>query len=439
VFAFGGIHAAALVLPALACLGLAAACRPALFGQAATPALDWALLVLLAAAALQLAPLPRPLVSHVSPAALQAERAFSLVPPAGVRPLTINARDSAAAWLLLLGFILLFVTARRTFERGGVRTFVRIVAVMGLVLAGIALAQDATARGLMYWRFAPAREGPRPFGPFINRNHFATWAMMAVPLSAGYLAARAAARPHRRGAGWRRNVLTALDGRAWMLVASSVLLIVGTAASLSRSGLIGLTAAMLCSSLLMTSGAPASRRPAPRAAAYFILMAVAGTLGILTEVGPAAIAGRFGASGTALADRLAIWHDTLPVVRAFWLTGTGLGTFQAAMAVYQHSKPEVIFNQAHNHYLQVAAEGGLLVAIPAWLAFAALLKAGWDSLRVDQSPMYYIRAGAASGLAGVAVQSLWETGLTIPANAALAAVLAAILVHVPPRTAAVGR
>ena len=47
--------------------------------------------------------------------------------------------------------------------------------------------------------------------------------------------------------------------------------------------------------------------------------------------------------------------------------------------------------------------------------------------------MFWVRTGAASGLAGVAVQSLWETGLTTPANAALAAVLAAIVIHVPGR------
>jgi O-antigen ligase len=170
-----------------------------------------------------------------------------------------------------------------------------------------------------------------------------------------------------------------------------------------------------------------------RAAAYFGVLAVAAAVGIATEVGPTVLAGRFGASGVALADRLAIWHDTLPVLKDFWLTGTGVGTFQTAMAVYQRSKPEVIFNQAHNHYLQVAAEGGLLVCVPLWLAVSGFVRAAWIRMRGDRSPMYFLRAGAAAGLAGVAVQSVWETGLTIPANAALAAVLAAIVLHVPSR------
>jgi hypothetical protein len=50
-------------------------------------------------------------------------------------------------------------------------------------------------------------------------------------------------------------------------------------------------------------------------------------------------------------------------------------------------------------------------------------------LRADMSGMYWIRAGAVCGLAGVAAQSVWDTGLTAPANAFLAAITAAIVVH----------
>ena len=43
-----------------------------------------------------------------------------------------------------------------------------------------------------------------------------------------------------------------------------------------------------------------------------------------------------------------------------------------------------------------------------------------------------MRAGAAAGLLGIAVQSLWEVSLVMPANAVLAAVLAALAVHERP-------
>jgi O-antigen ligase len=97
--------------------------------------------------------------------------------------------------------------------------------------------------------------------------------------------------------------------------------------------------------------------------------------------------------------------------------------------------PGVIFNQAHNHYLQVVSEGGLLVGIPALLMVVAFVREARARLDADRSGMFWVRAGAASGLCGVAVQSLLETGLTTPANAALAAVAAAIVTHVPPRVA----
>jgi O-antigen ligase len=60
-------------------------------------------------------------------------------------------------------------------------------------------------------------------------------------------------------------------------------------------------------------------------------------------------------------SRTAIWRESLPIARDFWLTGSGAGTFSDAMIVYQESRVWVgsmrrwaHFNNAHSHYLQVA-------------------------------------------------------------------------------------
>ena len=47
----------------------------------------------------------------------------------------------------------------------------------------------------------------------------------------------------------------------------------------------------------------------------------------------------------------------------FWLTGVGAGAFQRGMLVYQEGSRLFFFNQAHNEYLQLLAEGGLLVVV----------------------------------------------------------------------------
>jgi O-antigen ligase len=171
--------------------------------------------------------------------------------------------------------------------------------------------------------------------------------------------------------------------------------------------------------------------------AFFVGAAAAlSILVVALRVDPAVVSGRFASAGVGIADRFLIWRDTVDVVRDFWLTGTGVGTYQVSMAVYQQTMPGVIFNQAHNHYLQVISEGGILVGIPAALMLVVFAREAHSRLLADRSGMFWLRAGAASGLCGVAVQSFLETGLTTPANAALAAVAAAILTHVPPRAVA---
>ena len=116
-------------------------------------------------------------------------------------------------------------------------------------------------------------------------------------------------------------------------------------------------------------------------------------------------------------------------MRDFWLTGTGAGTYQTAMLSYQRADRNVQFNQAHNHYLQATAEGGLgLVSLVAAL-LVVLVRTIRRRLREEWAGTSWIRAGAACGLFAAALQGIWETGLVMPANAALAAVLAAIATH----------
>jgi O-antigen ligase len=171
------------------------------------------------------------------------------------------------------------------------------------------------------------------------------------------------------------------------------------------------------------------RRPDASRYWWFVIAAggAAGAATLWSDVG--AIAERIAGLGVAVEGRVRIWRDTLPILRDFWMTGTGAGTYQRAMLLYQQSDRLWYFNQAHNHYLQIAAEGGLLLCAAAATAFAAYLRRAFHHLVDDRSGMFWLRAGALCGLGAVALQSLWETGLTMPANAVLAAILAAVVVH----------
>jgi O-antigen ligase len=121
------------------------------------------------------------------------------------------------------------------------------------------------------------------------------------------------------------------------------------------------------------------------------------------------------------------------MARDFAMAGVGVGAFVRGMLVYQESTRLIFINHAHNEYLQILVEGGVLLAAPVLMALVAGGREVARELRADPTPMFWIRAGAAAGLAAAAVQGLWDTGLRMPANAALFALIAAIALHEPPR------
>ncbi len=415
--AFGGAYGWS-VAPLLAgAIALAVASPPR--ADATTRTLDLALGGVAAAVALQLVPVPPAVAGWLSPAraTLVEARSLALAPPSWA-PLSIDAAGTAYALAVLAAALLTFVACRRLFAHRGVREVCRAIAWLGLGLACAGMLQRAASGDLIYGFWLPVDRGALPFGPFVNRNHAATWLVMGVSVCGGYLMARL----HRPGSHHRR-VLSADSRMVWLAIAGTTM-VIGLGVTLSRSGALALAAAA------MVWLAVGHRRLGRQGAAWLVAVPVAAGAVLVSLGQSAALVSRAvdGAVGGP-PGRFAIWRDTLTAAHDFWLTGAGAGTYAQLMMFYQTADRAYYFNQAHNHYLQVVAEGGLLLAAPVALALLVLVGLAVARLRDDGSGVFWIRLGAAAGLAGVALQSGWETGLRLPANAELAAVLAALLLH----------
>ena len=219
----------------------------------------------------------------------------------------------------------------------------------------------------------------------------------------------------------------ATDGRSLILVLATFLLLVIVAVGASRSTML----ALACAAGYVALAAP--RRDGFRQSSWWPLaIALAAALGVIAFADLDRLLSRLEETRQlGLAHRIDIWRDSLGIIRDFPLTGTGAGTFSTAMRLYQTTDRTYYWNEAHNHYVQVAAEGGALLVIPSLVALASLTARGLRALRRSDDPLHWIRLGASASLVAVAIQSIWETGLTLPANGMLAAVAAAILVHVP--------
>ncbi len=418
--AFGGVYPWAY----LAWLGgcaLLVLVSPPRFGHG-TRLLDSALGLILLAGLFQTVPMPRSVAGVIAPGALALRREITLGAMPGSVPLSIDPRATWQGLAVFAAAVFVYWAARRTFGSAGVRLVARAIGWLGLLLACGAVVQLGASPNRIYGFWTPRDAGAVPFGPFVNRNHAATWLVMAIPLCFGYLLARlrsAGARPEPRLAAYRQ----ALDARTVWLVGSATVMLIALAISLSRSGMIAIACAAAIAALLGRSRLDSARRAWAAAAVLVAALAVLQFADVL------AVADRFGQSPHGAAGRLHIWRDTLELSRAVWPTGSGIGTFQRAMTVFQTGDRTYYFNYAHNHYLQVAAEGGVLLSVPVIVGLAAFACTARARLLAETSGLFWMRAGAATGLLAAAVQSLWETGLRLPANAALAAVLAAIVTH----------
>ncbi len=156
-------------------------------------------------------------------------------------------------------------------------------------------------------------------------------------------------------------------------------------------------------------------------------------LGATAWAGSDLILSRFQAAPGEIHGRLGAWSDTIDIIQDFPIFGVGLGGYRRAMLIYQTTDRSTMYAQAHNDYLQLAAEGGLLVTIPAIALAAIVLVDARRRFAVgDTDPMaYWLRRGAAAGLLGIAAQSLVDFSLQMPGNTLLFVVLLAIVLHRP--------
>lgn len=430
IFAFGAVYAwSAVPLIALAAL-LVARVPPTSGSTRDTRTLDGCLLGSVAAVALQLLPLPAAVRTAVSPHADHVVSALELLPDHADawRPISISPAATAYAFALISTALVVFWTTRRCASHGRARWIVRQIAFTGFAAALIAIAFRARGNPtLIYGFWHPIDDGAHPFGPFVNRNHFATWVLMACPLAIGYVAATFKTVKGVRPAG---AVLVAAlkwfgTGAAWVS-AATVVMIIALLVSTSRSGVIALLGTLLGVATL--AHGRFTRRTAFLSVTAVVIIAAITSAYADTR----ALVDRFeGVRETGTEGRTQIWHDTIDVIRDFPLTGVGIGGYPHAMLLYQQGDRSRFANQAHNQYLHLVGEGGLLVGLPAALSIVAFVRLFRTRLAQDRSSMVWLRIGAVAAICAVAIQGLWETGLRIPANGILFAVAAGIAVHRP--------
>ena len=428
--AFGAVYRWAFIPLFAGCAVLATACllKRNRSGKS-DPSLALAFGGMITAAAVQLIPLPAPALRSVSPNTDALLNNYVVGYPASVQrhALSIDPQLTAVALAGTVVLSLLLLGLYRAIDRNDLSHIIRGLAVLGGLLALCGIVQKALWNGRIYGVWQPVEQG-LPFGPFVNRNHFAGWTLMAMPTTVGYLIARTTHGMRRVRRDWRSRIvwLSSLEASETILIAFAVLLMaLGLTMSMSRSGTLGLIGALMLSAFFVIRHRAASAARRGILATYFVVVAI-------TAVGWAGVdrlMARFGENDPlTFGNRTGIWSDSLRIVSDFPVFGTGLNTYGVATLFYQTVMPDKHVAQAHNDYLQLLAEGGILVGIPFLFAVVVVVRLIRDRFRSvsRDSTDYWIRLGAVTGIVAIALQEIGEFSLQMPGNAVLFVVLAAI-------------
>ena len=398
--------------------------------------LAYAVTVILAAIVVQIVALPYSLVGRLSPSLDEFFRNYRVAYVApDYHSLSLDAGATFVNFCLAGAFGTLLVGLTRTVRYLRLDWVTGQVMGLGVALAVVGLVQKAAYFGRIddgpIYGFWTGLESGDPFGPFLNRNHFAGWMLMVAPLVASYAwaLAQVSRRDDFRGTSDVFRWLISMDGNRVLLVAIATLLLgVSVIISGSRSGMAGFAVVIVALGYFVVGSVTGRSK---RMVVVTALVALLGTA--VVWAGAETVVARFGRVSGDIGGRLGAWNDTLRIIDDFPVAGTGLGGYREAMYVYQTADRFRMYAQAHNDYLQLAAEGGVLVGVPAVILLVVVVLGIRRRLRAgdDNVLTYWLRRGAVAGLVGIAAQSLVEFSLQIPGNTVMCVLLLAITLHRP--------
>ncbi|HMG74655.1 MAG TPA: O-antigen ligase family protein [Pyrinomonadaceae bacterium] len=136
----------------------------------------------------------------------------------------------------------------------------------------------------------------------------------------------------------------------------------------------------------------------------------------------------FRQEGPEKARRVDLWNDTWKLIKQHPWTGVGFGAYFLAIPQYQTVSGKLKFEQAHNDYLDLAANGGLIaVGLAGWFMVMVIRRArsSWGSVDAYRRAACF---GAMAGILDVAVHSLLDFGLQVTSIAVVFAALVVIAV-----------
>jgi O-antigen ligase len=313
---------------------------------------------------------------------------------------TASAYHTRLELQLLLAYAVLLFLASQAFRTAeDWRGFVWFVMSFGFLVAIFGILQHLTFNGKLYW-FREMHYGGIPFGPYVNRNHFAGFVELVIPVSLVPL------------------MLGKVRRERWFAVSIFALLPIGALfLSASRGGILSFAAEIGVLGLLLVLRRAGGRHVL--AGGLVLLLAFL----LVSWLGVRQILERFSSMQSlevTVGKRATMRQDAWHIFRDHPWTGTGLGTLPLVFPAYESLYDGKIVNHAHNDYLEMLADTGLAGALGcAWFLGVLFFVSLKQLLVTDSSFAAALHLSGLVACCGFLVHSLVDFNLHMPGNALL--------------------
>lgn len=329
------------------------------------------LFLLLGFIGLQFIPLPSQIVQVISPASWEAYRpVYDLSQSNRWIPITVNQKVTLQELLRIGGYVLFYVlTVHILSNRKKLRTTLHFLAVLVSCVAFMAILQQFSSEGKIYWLRSVSSQNPG--GPWVNINQYAAFVAAFCPL---ILALFFYYKPMGGDTTFREHLVTLFSSqesnRHILLGGSFILLVLSVFISLCRGGIMAACGAMIIFALL----AGYKKKNFTKATVWVALL---GALLAITWIGWQPVLDEldktFTQDGTISDVRFQLWDDTTSVIKDFIYTGSGFGTYKDVYPSYKTIANNLIYDHAHNDYLELLTDGGIIgFCLATWFCMSVL-------------------------------------------------------------------
>ena len=344
-------------------------------------------------------------------AALAALQCFSQRPadgPASLLPFTfwrVSTAKAALWWLALAALV--WSVPRIITDWRQLKKISWTIFLTGMVISLIGMLQKSEVNGMIY---GLRRVSGMPFGPFVNRDHAASYLAMAALAGLGILCSRLTQWPKIMGRSRRADFLaTQFTTLVMVSVVVGGIIKTGSRGGLAAFALAAFAGGWVSSGLL--------RRRKKLAARTALLLAAGGyCFFLLTH--PYFLGFSGAKLDHTLLTRLSLYRSSLAMFMDFPVFGAGLGAVSNGFQLYQESSVHGFVRHVHSDWLELLLQTGVVGTAVYLTGFLLLLKRGFSLWK--NCPSREVRALCGGFLAAALAFSLhgfMDFSFQMPANA----------------------